>query len=287
MCLIIHKPAGKDIPQWIIESAQQYNEDGVGLMHSGKAARWVKIAPNKIKKRLDRLTDKDIAIHFRMATHGEVTKDNVHPFKLANGGFLMHNGILSKYAPKQKHGDISDTRLFVQQFCNPMIGSYGSIPKAALEKELGYSNAVALMDSDGNINRYGYGWVEYEGLHFSNEYAWDYPYAFSTDRHKWTDKVVGYDSTYKGYQTIDGLVAEQLQKYQDFLPLENADNVSYEDMELYDRLFDGSLTVSDFLHECSAETCLRLYNWLVERSYVDRFMQPAASSYAYAEIGGK
>lgn len=49
-------------------------------------------------------------IHFRWATHGATNQEMAHPFKLRDGGAVIHNGIIAM--PKMAHGD-SDTQAFV------------------------------------------------------------------------------------------------------------------------------------------------------------------------------
>lgn len=49
-----------------------------------------------------------VAIHFRMATHGEVSARNTHPFQLNKGSYLMHNGILQGLGSPGTKG-LSDT----------------------------------------------------------------------------------------------------------------------------------------------------------------------------------
>ena len=52
-----------------------------------------------------------LAIHARIATHGEVCDANCHPFEFANGHMLMHNGILSGYGSTT----LSDTEEYARE----------------------------------------------------------------------------------------------------------------------------------------------------------------------------
>ena len=69
MCLIIHKPIGATIEKWVIDSAKEYNADGIGIMSAGKVERFLKIKTNKVYDKINKLDN--AAIHFRMATHGK------------------------------------------------------------------------------------------------------------------------------------------------------------------------------------------------------------------------
>src|SRR5579863_4595682 len=126
MCLIIQKPAGKTVPQWILKSASEYNPDGVGILYveqdTVQVRKWLNIKPVKLGRKLNRLQDVEVAIHFRMTTHGKTNTDNIHPFPVAGNRWLMHNGVLHKHTPALgKHAELSDTRCFIRDFLNPLI----------------------------------------------------------------------------------------------------------------------------------------------------------------------
>lgn len=275
MCLIIHKPAGQVIAPEIVRSAYRYNSDGFGIMCDGQAEKYADLKPTEIIKKLDKLQDKEIAVHFRMATHGEINKKNAHPFKLNNRAWLMHNGVLSKYAP-DKSAKHSDTRQFVDQFCNKMIAKHGSIPRADLEKEI-VGNAICIMQRDGTVNRYGSSWLEYEGSWYSNTYAWDYP---ETTAYQWRDLYGDYDSiadmsgdgdyiSYSaGSDATGDYILDKLLPIVDSLPLNVPDYISYDDMHLWDELLAGYMDEYDFLGSCTATTLVAIYSYAVDRGYV-------------------
>ena len=149
MCLIISKPAGIDVPLDLIQSALDYNADGVGVMANGGADRWVKIKPHKLQRKINALGA--AAIHFRMATHGRIDHTNVHPFRAIDGSQIMHNGVLHKYAPFDRTAAAaSDTSLFVQRFINPMLTRDGAIDMQAVANETA-GNALAVMRPNGAI----------------------------------------------------------------------------------------------------------------------------------------
>ena len=284
MCLIIHKPKGQEIPQWVIESAQEYNPDGVGIMAEGDSRKFLSIKPEVVRDTVNGFDD--CAVHFRMATHGRVDKANVHPFKMRGGAYLMHNGILHAYAPKKGcKAKKSDSALFVQHFCNPMILKNGSIPKKALEAEIG-SNAIAIMNKDGSIHRYGKGWNEYKGCFMSNEYAWDAPYSYSgfgrgsryyTTAHRQVrqlgnESISGYTyandygSTYGDdmEESLEDMVRSHLEIYLDDLPLDDYSEIGYNDLMLMDQLADDTITRYTFIDLASNETLVNLYRYTIK-----------------------
>jgi hypothetical protein len=267
MCLIVVKPAGQEIPKHVIVSAQEYNSDGFGVMHSGTAKRWKHRTAAQIESILAPLKDTDCAVHFRMATDGKVCVANSHPFKLKNGAQLMHNGILSKYRTTAK-AQKSDTRQFIDKFCNPQIAKHGSIPRKELESEI-YGNAIAIMHKSGIISTYGDSWLQRYGCQFSNTYAWD-----SGD---WKS-VTSYDIGVSSYQSskvrsatsvtdmadfensgLTGTIYYRLYDIADMLPLYDYSHIAYKDLDLQDSLLSGEIDCYKFLNLCTEETLLELY----------------------------
>lgn len=121
MCLAIYCEAGATCAESDLRTAHRANPDGAGFMYvnSGGALvleRFMQFDP--FLKALDRATDQNpdspFAIHFRWATHGTTTLDNVHPFRVDKHTALIHNGVL----PVQmgKGGKRSDTAVFAEDY---------------------------------------------------------------------------------------------------------------------------------------------------------------------------
>ena len=271
MCLIIQKPAGKTVDKWVLESALTYNQDGFGIMYHDNdkpvVKKWKQLGIKRINKIVKSLTDVELAIHFRMATHGKVTKDNAHPFKLASGAQMMHNGILSGYTPVDRDGALSDTQIFVKTYLNKMI-ELGPIDVPKLEEEIA-GNALAILEPDGDLRLYGKGrWVEHYGLKFSNTYAWDAPVSYKTRStladladYDWRDNVAS-DTD------VDKYMLDELFCIIDSLPLELPEMYSAVDMQLQDDLLNGFVSEWDVIEMCTAETLTNLYKYAARHNLV-------------------
>jgi hypothetical protein len=240
-------------------------------MSEGRAQKWAYITLPEVYKVIDELQEVDCAIHFRMAIHGDINKANTHPFKLKNRAWLMHNGVLGKYATP-KGAKKSDTVNFVETFCNKQIAEHGSIPRAALEKEI-TGNAICIMLPDGNISRYGHGWNQYDGAWFSNSYAWDKPgttkyltraYSDYTE-YEWSDYGgKSYDYVAGADDATGTILADRLEPISDSLPLNVPDYISYDDMDIYDDLQAGTIDADTFVYSCSSTTLANLYAYAAD-----------------------
>ena len=161
MCVIIYKPAGEEISKHLIKNAYAHNSDGFGLMYSenGHVNVIKGMFPlDKILYLIKRHENKDVAIHLRRRTVGDVNKNNVHPFQVLNKEehgldlFLMHNGTFRSLNPT---GGESDTVAFTQQLRRRIIDGdidiYSPISIKALQDEIMSYNKVLLMTGKGEI----------------------------------------------------------------------------------------------------------------------------------------
>jgi len=110
MCVLIHKPSGRDIPRALIEAAASLNRDGWGFMGVGAngeafAVRHAIVDAAGAVQRLEQHRDSELVVHFRLLTRGSTQEDNLHPF-FVNGSFwLMHNGTLPIEAAQAGRSD--------------------------------------------------------------------------------------------------------------------------------------------------------------------------------------
>ena len=190
MCVIMSKPQNVAFPEEnILKNCWDNNPDMGGFMYAmnGKVHiykgydTWEKFitALNKARAR----TGDDIAYvcHFRISTQGYDT-DCCQPFPLsgkmknlkrchteANIG-VAHNGILSLTSDGAK--DYSDTMKFITDFLVNIIRSYdwyNDERTMKLIENLINGSRFSILDKNGHCQLMGKGWVEENGVSYSNE----------------------------------------------------------------------------------------------------------------------
>lgn len=125
MCLAIFQPAGKPIPREHLVNGWDNNPDGAGLMYfdeNWQLQTFKSMTFDKFIDKYDELWAKygensPFAIHFRWATHGSKTIDNVHPFQVSDSCMMMHNGVINCHIPDKK---MSDTASFAKHYLAAM-----------------------------------------------------------------------------------------------------------------------------------------------------------------------
>lgn len=165
----------------LIESIYGSNSDGLGIMFPSNDVVPVALRtlPKSDKEALAWLLanlpddERPVAMHARFTTHGDTNLDNCHPYEV-DGGYLMHNGVLASGQGQDKTK--SDTwwycRWFLDGGAHNILGTQAG--RQLVGSHIGSSNKFAFLDKAGQIHVINKdSGVEYEGLWFSNTYAWD------------------------------------------------------------------------------------------------------------------
>ncbi|NKF21684.1 class II glutamine amidotransferase [Solimonas marina] len=177
MCLIIHKPAGVEIAEELLAAAAAHNPDGWGLMGFDRNGR-TRIERRRVvdvAELIDvehSLRDSEYVLHLRRQTRGGSGIDNVHPFKVIDGVWLMHNGTLNL---RTRVPGKSDTWHFVTDVLRPLAQRHAGLLSdytfvQLIELGLRAEHKLALLDQRLQriviVNR-GHG-VDVDGLWLSN-----------------------------------------------------------------------------------------------------------------------
>lgn len=162
----------------LIHDIYDHNSDGLGVMyHTTNGMKVVKALPRSAAEAravIEKLPtdDRQVALHWRMRTHGHIDKENCHPYPIGHGAYLMHNGVLKT----GNAGDTtkSDTWHFARDYLSTMDADTLHNPQyLMLLGEFIGNNRFVIATADGRMS-----WVnedqgvESHGIVFSNTYAW-------------------------------------------------------------------------------------------------------------------
>ena len=240
MCLLIQATSTKIRAtllntHGLIADIYTNNPDGLGIMYAAQGEVFVqKHLPDSalaVRKIIEAMPDDDreVAVHFRLRTHGLVDMDNCHPYQINKDAWLMHNGIL--HTGNNKDKDKSDTWHFARDYLETLDPDHLHNPQfAALLGEFIKNNRFAILTADGRmtiINR-DQG-VEHDNIFFSNTYAWspellipsysrrpsfsglyNYKPFHSLDDYHWPEQDEGVDDD---LDTLEARVHEALENY--------------------------------------------------------------------------
>lgn len=183
MCIIIVKPAGEKVPEYsILKKCFIKNPDGAGLMfpdHKNIIIEKGFMTLSSLERNLESLdqhfdlTERDLCIHFRYATHGKKSPGNTHPFPITRNekklikcsmiarSAIAHNGILYNYTPKSG-SHLSDTMVFVKRLAD----NNDLLDKKDLLVMNGYNQKFCLMSQDNIIISGDF--IYDSGIYYSN-----------------------------------------------------------------------------------------------------------------------
>jgi hypothetical protein len=126
----------------------------------------------------EEFSGRDCAFHFRYRTRGSSSGENVHPFKLGPGLYLMHNGTANV---RLRIAGLSDTWHLVNDYLQPLLAHrrkliYDRAFRRILDQWLGPHNRLVFLDeSEGRI----------ELLHRADGFEWNGLWLSNT---RWVDR---------------------------------------------------------------------------------------------------
>jgi len=200
MCQIIHQPYGAMTPPELLRSAAEYNPDGFGFMgFDANGHARIERHPDSDAEFAVRLAQefagRDCVFHFRRRTRGSSSTENLHPFKVAPGLYLMHNGTANV---EVRVAGLSDTWHLVHDYLAPFLSSrrrliYDRAFRRILDAWLGPQNRIVFLDeTEGRIELlHRADGIEWRGLWLSNA--------------RWVDRrllsLSGHDGVYRATET--------------------------------------------------------------------------------------
>ena len=198
MCVIItHGPkTAIDRDEW--ESAWRFNDDGGGVAYLNGRRITVARSLNRDALWKDYRTaiktvPTAVVVHMRIATHGNATLENCHPFAVRRGEVIAHNGILLPLLGSLKPNE-SDTRAFVRIVLKHLPPDWPDNPGMAelVEEYLrGDRLAVLSVHTAEPVTLFGAWEKDKSGARFSNTYhrrATDLPYGGRFDWAEYWDR---------------------------------------------------------------------------------------------------
>jgi predicted glutamine amidotransferase len=133
------------------------NPDGAGLCYFDgeriQTAKEMKSVKNFHKIYLsvrEKYPEIDIAIHFRISTHGRVNITNCHPFKVNKTTAFIHNGVINNMGVNP---DFSDTYIFNETIMKSLPANFvkNTAVLELLSNYIGYSKLVIISGEISSI----------------------------------------------------------------------------------------------------------------------------------------
>lgn len=248
MCIIAINIPGSILSEETLNNCWENNPDGAGIMyavdnklHVYKTLKKQKLI-NKYNEIRTKYPDIDIVLHFRLATHGSVKIDNVHPVIVNKNLAFVHNGIIHEVmhtSLAEKYRDYSDSRIFgkmLEGVADTIFEDKGL--QELLKSYIGHSKIV-FMDNHGRILTLNelYGVYDVEGNWFSNQ---TYLYKPVPKLNSW-NTVGKLNNKYKGYRNLnDYFYDDDLYGYDllnEDLSTNNKENSNTKDWGWHDNTF--------------------------------------------------
>jgi len=215
MCIAILNASGT-LSKKTLRTCWENNNNGAGMAYWDGTALQTEKELTSFKRFYKMYTNArnkhptaEIALHFRIATHGRINLDNCHPFNVGPNHAIVHNGIISGHG----NDEYSDTHQFAenvlsafisdQLYISPfveLIESYIEMSKIILVGELG---TIIYNEHLGHWNAGNwYSNKTYQTCGFRDYGGKSVPYARNTSR--WdelleTDPFESWDGIDKGY----------------------------------------------------------------------------------------
>ena len=197
MCIAIFKPRNVSIKKKVLKECWISNPDGAGYMFAKDGKITIKKEVDHFEKFFQMYNrdyqnnqDCNFVLHFRIATHGRINKQNTHPFYINPTMAFCHNGILSNvHVPKESK--ISDTLVFRNTILKKLPDNWhNSSGIIDLLEDFLCNSKMIFLDNKGDV------FILNEHLGIEDKNCW-----FSNDNYKVSRFEYTYSEKYPEYLT--------------------------------------------------------------------------------------
>jgi hypothetical protein len=252
MCLII-KGTASLISDEILKDAYNFNQDGWGIMYADhqrlKVIRGFTLS-NLLTGFALVPAQTEVFVHLRMRTHGDVNKANLHPYRITNDLYVMHNGVVNNV--ERPYSSWSDTKAVVALITpllksNPLLVFTPGFNK--LFQAIAKGSRFVFLHSSGRYSIFNQQeGINYRGLWCSNTYAWSL----------WEKETP--------HVKLKGLSLRQSEYHSWQDPSVSAHPCALLDLEDPEPLFDGDYIDIDYLRSLDKDSILDILEsdpWIV------------------------
>lgn len=156
MCIAILNKTGI-ISKDAFKNSWENNYDGAGFAYSDgnkifvhKDNKGYESFYKTYAKHRKKFPQQTFLVHFRISTHGTVTKDNLHPFVINDNVALIHNGMVDLKG-HDRMDKRSDTRFLCEEILSHMPdGWHMSTGVHRMIGEFGGGSKFVMLDIDNN-----------------------------------------------------------------------------------------------------------------------------------------
>jgi len=188
MCVIAAIPSDAILSKTRAERLWDRNSDGGGFAYIGSDEQLMvgkylteKSFMEQYFKAKEENPHTPFLVHMRIATHGDVTVENIHPFRVDDHTVMAHNGILSKLTMRSDK-DRSDTRVLVEEVLPLMPENWldNVLMRELVESWIGVGNKLVFLTTNPNLKDNLYilnakAGTKKDGMWFSNNFGLDEP----------------------------------------------------------------------------------------------------------------
>jgi predicted glutamine amidotransferase len=155
MCIAILNTEGT-LSKKTLKTCFENNPDGAGFAFSTgsdlvifKELKKFDLFYSEYRKARQENKGANFLIHFRIRTHGSVSLNNCHPFKVNRDTCFIHNGMIDI----STKGDLSDTYVFNEMILKKLPSDFTTNESilTLLETFIGYSKVVLLNTNNSYV----------------------------------------------------------------------------------------------------------------------------------------